>query len=61
MWALPGPVVSAVDENGVRRYGPARTITTEALQAWDKSRKLSFRIDDKFPVVRRGWSEAMAA
>ena len=60
-WALPGPVVTGMDENGIRSYGPAKTISTQALQAWAKSRKLRFRIEEKFPVVRRDISETVAA
>ena len=61
VWALAGPVVTGIDENGARSYGPARTISTERLKAWAKSRKLPFRIEEKFPVVRRGITEAIAA
>lgn len=61
VWALPGPVVYSEDENGVRSFGPARTIRTAELQAWAASQKLRLRIDEKFPIVRRGWSEALAA
>ena len=61
VWALPGPVVAATDVNGVRRFGVARTISTEHLRAWAKAEKLSMRIEEKFPVVRRGITEAIAA
>ena len=60
-WALAGPVVTGIGENGVRSYGKAETISTEALRAWAKANKRSFRIEEKFPVIRRGITEAIAA
>jgi hypothetical protein len=61
IWALPGSVVTAVDENGVRSFGAARTISTLALQRWAARQNLPFRIEEKFPVVRRGYLEDLAA
>jgi len=60
-WALAGPIVTGTDENGIRSYGAAKTIGTERLKAWAKTQQLPFRIEDKFPVVRRGISDAIAA
>ena len=60
-WALPGAVILAEDENGQRRYGPARTISTAQLKAWAKSQRLPFRIVEKFPVVRGDVCSSLAA
>jgi len=61
VWALAGPVVTAVDENGVRSFGPAKTITTQALMAWALRKRLAFRIEEQFPLAHRDISVAMAA
>ena len=61
VWALAGPVVTGTDENGVRSFGPARTISTQALRAWAQAKNLPFRIEDKFPLVRRDINEPIAA
>lgn len=53
-WALAGPVVTGEDENGVRSYGTANTVSTAQLRAWARARRKPFRIEEKFPVVRRG-------
>ncbi|MGD0961967.1 MAG: hypothetical protein ABSB19_19320 [Methylomonas sp.] len=60
-WALAGPVVMAEDANGVRDYGPARTISTARLREWARMHNRSFAIIEDFPVVRRGFSDALAA
>lgn len=61
IWALPGAVVIASDENGIRRFGPTRTITTSALKAWAYKAKLPFRIEERYPVIRRASLEELAA
>ncbi len=61
VWALAGPVVIAEDENGIRSYGPAGTITTAALKALACKHGLPFKIEEKFPVVRRDIGVDMAA
>lgn len=60
-WALAGPVVETMDEDGICSYAAAKTISTAQLQAWAKNQNRPFRIEEKFPVVRRGISEAIAA
>jgi hypothetical protein len=60
-WALAGPVISAEDEQGNRTYTAARTLSTAQLRAWAFSQQRSFSLIEKYPVVRRGISEAIAA
>lgn len=61
VWALAGPVVTGIDENGIRSYGAAKTVSTAQLKAWAKARRCPFSIEEKFPVVRRGINDALAA
>lgn len=58
-WALAGPVVLATDTDGNRRFGSARTISTAQLSRWAAGQNLRLQIVEKFPVVRRGISEAI--
>lgn len=60
-WAIPGSRVIVTDADGHRRFAPARTVSTEVLQAWAIQQGYSFSIEEKFPVIRRGITEAIAA
>ena len=61
LWAIPGSVVIGTDAEGNRSFAATRTITTLALKAWALEQSLPFSIEEKFPVVRRGITEAIAA
>lgn len=54
IWAVPGSVVVAEDENGIRCYGTAPVVATAVLTDWAKQHNLIVRIEEQFPVLRRG-------
>ena len=60
-WALAGPIITNEDEQGNRSYGKARTISTKALKTWAQTHNRRFSIIEKFPVIRRSITEAIAA
>ena len=60
LWALPGPVITTEDDNGLRNYGPPRTITTARLIDWARDQGLSVHINEKYPLLRRDQGEAPA-
>ncbi|MDD4915410.1 MAG: hypothetical protein PHW13_10305 [Methylococcales bacterium] len=60
-WALPGLLVIGVDANGVRQFGPPRTVSTARLKAWARANGLGFRIEVKYPLLRRDAGDSAAA
>ena len=60
-WALAGSIVQSTDKQGLRSFGPARTISTTQLIAWAASHKLTFYIEENYPVVHRDTEESLAA
>ena len=61
IWALAGSPVQSVDPQGVRSFGPARTISTAELRAWAQAHRLPFYIEENFPVIHRDIEESLAA
>jgi hypothetical protein len=61
IWALAGTVVQSIDKQGVRSFGPARTISTGELIAWAAAHRLPFYIEENFPVIHHDIEESLAA